>query len=438
MATSTSPTDSLSRAEKTARTRASIVRSAHDLFAGRGYRAVSLRDIAAHAGLSHPGLLRHFATKDAILVAVVDAVETSGLDVIPFPPPGSLPFSGLAEHNATVPGYLPLFAALTGEASVPDHPAHAYMRARYVQVREAAARTLADARTHGRVDPSRDPAGEAVRIAAAWDGLQLLAQYLPQQVDIVDALRRHEERLGRPVGHRDHATPSRAEDPSPIAPAPPLVPADDTSGYRVGRSRRTAILTDALALFARSGYGDTSLRQVADAVGVSKSTLMHHYPTKEALLSAVVAERDRRIERKVEQAAIPRAADALRAMPDGAARDAVDEPGLIQVYAVLSCEAAPADHPAHASFTHRFRATVAHFTALFDAARRDGDLSYDRDPAFEAMWWVALWDGLQYQWLYDREGIDVAAHLRAHLDDVLPAPPLAQPEAATTSSTASP
>jgi len=38
----------------------------------------------------------------------------------------------------------------------------------------------------------------------------------------------------------------------------------------------------------------------------------------------------------------------------------------------------------------------------------------------EATWLIAMWDGLQYQWLYDRERLDIATHLRAHLDDVLP------------------
>ena len=48
-----------------------------------------------------------------------------------------------------------------------------------------------------------------------------------------------------------------------------------------------------MRLFSRDGYGDTSLRDIAEAVGVSKSTLLHHYASKELLLSAVLAERDR-------------------------------------------------------------------------------------------------------------------------------------------------
>ncbi|MCM3778164.1 hypothetical protein [Microbacterium hydrocarbonoxydans] len=47
-------------------------------------------------------------------------------------------------------------------------------------------------------------------------------------------------------------------------------------------------------------------------------------------------------------------------------------------------------------------------------------VSRHRHPEHEAVWLVALWDGLQYQWLHDRDAVDMAAHLRAHLDDELP------------------
>jgi hypothetical protein len=64
-----------------------------------------------------------------------------------------------------------------------------------------------------------------------------------------------------------------------------------------------------------------------------------------------------------------------------------------------------------------------HFTALLRAAQTDGDLPPHRDPEREAIRLVALWDGLQYQWLYDRNAIDVASHLTAHLADLLPPRP---------------
>ncbi|WP_158847867.1 TetR/AcrR family transcriptional regulator [Saccharothrix deserti] len=54
------------------------------------------------------------------------------------------------------------------------------------------------------------------------------------------------------------------------------------------------ILDRAAALFAQHGFDQTSLKSLADAVGLSKAGLLHHYPSKEALYEAArVAGRDR-------------------------------------------------------------------------------------------------------------------------------------------------
>jgi AcrR family transcriptional regulator len=52
--------------------REKILRAAAELFAGRGYHAVSLADIGAAAGIVGSGVYRHFASKAAILVALFD------------------------------------------------------------------------------------------------------------------------------------------------------------------------------------------------------------------------------------------------------------------------------------------------------------------------------------------------------------------------------
>lgn len=423
MTTTTAP--GAVRTARTEQTRAAIVAAAHDAFVTRGYRATSLRDIAAAAGISHPGLLRHFATKDELLAAVVDLFErdneTELLERMAAEDPGTLAYSELARRNETVPGYLALFAALTGEASTPRHPAHEIMRDRYARLRELSTDAIDEAITQDTVAADRDPGAEAVRVPAAWDGLQLLAQYLPERVDIAETLETYEASLALPVGWRDADDPPPASTAAPVPPMPSFAAPDAApSGYRVGRERRALIVDGATALFAEEGYGDTSLRDIAERVGVSKSTLLHYFGSKEDLLSAVLSHRDQQIESRADHVPADRAVTELRGLPRGAAVNAATAPGLIEVYAVLSCEAVPADHPAHAYFEERFRGVVDHFAALFRAAQEDGDLPSHRDPEFEALWLTALWDGLQYQWLYDRSSVDVAAQLTAHLDDVLP------------------
>lgn len=63
-------------------------------------------------------------------------------------------------------------------------------------------------------------------------------------------------------------------------------------------SARDKILEAAEALFARRGYAGVGMSEIADAVGLSKSSLFHHFPSKAQLYAAVAD----RILREVEDA----------------------------------------------------------------------------------------------------------------------------------------
>jgi AcrR family transcriptional regulator len=59
-------------------------------------------------------------------------------------------------------------------------------------------------------------------------------------------------------------------------------------------SAREKILDAAEALFARRGYAAVGMSEIAEAVGLSKSSLFHHFPTK-AQLYAATADRILRV-----------------------------------------------------------------------------------------------------------------------------------------------
>ena len=57
-----------------------LLQSAADLFSARGYHAVGIDDIGAAAGISGPGVYRHFPSKQALLEALCDRAMTTMLE----------------------------------------------------------------------------------------------------------------------------------------------------------------------------------------------------------------------------------------------------------------------------------------------------------------------------------------------------------------------
>jgi AcrR family transcriptional regulator len=104
------------------------------------------------------------------------------------------------------------------------------------------------------------------------------------------------------------------------------------------------ILDAAAALFARHGFEQTSLKSLADAVGLSKAGLLHHFPSKDALFEAAWAQ-SRVLSKQVAEQVAP--------MPAGPARErralelltdiALDRPGLVAL--LFRSMTAPGEDP---------------------------------------------------------------------------------------------
>lgn len=184
--------------------------------------------------------------------------------------------------------------------------------------------------------------------------------------------------------------------------------------YAKTRERRKAILDAALEVFAEGGYRSGSLREVALRVGISEAGLLHHFPNKVALLEAVLERRDDRSREMVPlDSDDPHA--ALRGVVLLAAHNST-VPGVVELYCTLSAESTAPDHPAHAYFARRYETTRAAFVRSFSTLERQGRLRDGVEPQQAAIALIALWDGLQVQWLLDRGIVDIAASLRRFID----------------------
>ncbi|MDF2993882.1 MAG: TetR family transcriptional regulator [Microbacterium sp.] len=181
--------------------------------------------------------------------------------------------------------------------------------------------------------------------------------------------------------------------------------------YAKTEATRQAILDAALEVFSQSGYRSGSLRDIATRVGMSEAGLLHHFRNKSALLEAVLEERDDRA-----RALVPieseDGADVLRGLVDLASYNA-SIPGVVELYTTLSAEATSSDHPAHGYFVRRYEYTRGNIERSFHSLRDEGRLRHGMTPRRAAITAVALMDGLQVQWLLDRDALDMAEELRA-------------------------
>lgn len=168
--------------------------------------------------------------------------------------------------------------------------------------------------------------------------------------------------------------------------------------YKKSARVKAEILEKATEAFAQRGFTGTSVREIAKAVGMTQQGLSHHFPTKEALLLAVLQRRDELALDQYRDRGMS-ATDILRAI----IQDNLTNPGIVQLTATLASEAIDPDHPAHEFFTEHFTAARQVFATLLRWGQRRGEIRDDLDAEELAPIVVAVYEGLQLQWMIDPE-----------------------------------
>ncbi len=170
--------------------RTQIIDAATRLIGQRGFWGVSVHDIAAACGITDAGLLHHFGTKDALLIAVLerrDKVDDDSLarrlGIEPdrlYEAVRDLPLAevcaAVVARNAEQPEIVRLYSVLNAESLTPAHPAHDYFVARE-------ARVIAFFGSP-RSDLHPDPVVRGRQVIAMMDGLQLRWLRDPERVDL--------------------------------------------------------------------------------------------------------------------------------------------------------------------------------------------------------------------------------------------------------------
>ena len=186
--------------------------------------------------------------------------------------------------------------------------------------------------------------------------------------------------------------------------------------YRKGREKREEILRVALETFAEQGYRNSSIRQIAQRVGLSQQGLMHHFESKEQLLAEVLALRD-----TLDGAGLEN--DLVQGLRDLVHRNAA-RPGLVRLFCVLSAEATDPQHPAHGYFADRYDEVLTIFRERLES---DAHIkTTGLEPEILARLFIALLDGLQIQWLL-HDDLTMEPAYEAFVDLVFQRPPPPKP-----------
>lgn len=175
--------------------------------------------------------------------------------------------------------------------------------------------------------------------------------------------------------------------------------------YAKGVARRQEILDRAIEVFARRGSDRTSLRAIAEEVGVTHAALKHYFGSLEELLVEVYRESERRGDRDPVDADVT-PIEMLR----GWTQSNREVQGLVQLYSTLVASALEEGHPAAREFaTSRFARIRADLAQRVRHNQESGRIRADVDPAAVAALVIAASDGLQTQWLLDADAPQDAA-----------------------------
>ncbi|MEU5346557.1 TetR/AcrR family transcriptional regulator [Streptomyces sp. NPDC020766] len=167
--------------------------------------------------------------------------------------------------------------------------------------------------------------------------------------------------------------------------------------YRKSAERREQILQAAYEAIDEHGER-ASLQDIADRVGVTQPALTYYFPTRDALLLAVLERRD------VLGKELARTAGSDPGTVDtmvSTTRHTTEHPGLAKLYVTLSAAATDPESPAHDYFTERYRKLAAEVTHDLETQQESGVIRADEPADHLARVLLAVLDGLQIQWMHD-------------------------------------
>jgi AcrR family transcriptional regulator len=160
------------------------------LFAERGYRSTSLAAIARAVGLTEAGVLHHFGSKEALVLAVLDHRDAANPDAEAHvaDPGGGMEslrrIATLAKVLADEPVLMRFDAVVGGEAIAEGGKVYDHFRDRMANIRRALAQMLNEGIRRRELRADIDVRAVAAEIVAFMDGIQTQWLLDPRHIDL--------------------------------------------------------------------------------------------------------------------------------------------------------------------------------------------------------------------------------------------------------------
>ncbi len=349
--------------------KAQIARASAEAFSAFGYHAVSMEAIASRVGISATALYRHYPSKydlfrDAVLSLGEQLVECTA-------------FADEAPADAGI--LRRLITALTDTALANRDSGGLYRwEARFLRGDD---QTNLDGQlrtVHRRIHRPLMAIRPELSSRQRW----LLSTSM---LSVIGSIVDHHAKL--PAIHiRAVLTEIATVISTADLPDPPdvSVVGEERRGPRVDPSKYEALLTESVLLFNRKGYRDTTMEEIASAVGIPTSGIYRYFSGKNDILTAIYRRAADRLSSEASSilGSFSAPEEALTALIDAYVARSFAHPELAYVYYTERANMAPADQKILRNLQ---RATVESWVRLVVAIRSDWTLGQARFAVHAAM-----------------------------------------------------
>ena len=158
-----------------------------------------------------------------------------------------------------------------------------------------------------------------------------------------------------------------------------------------------------------------TIASVATQTGVSQSGLLHHFPSKAALLAAVLDEREREdSDFLFGDGTVPLGWAAFDSLTALTARNTT-RPEWVQLFVRTSAEATVPNHPAHGWVVRHYRSLRNWLRDAVQSGIESGAIRADAPVTLIVESTVALLDGIQQQWVVEPDAVSMIDNVREHI-----------------------